>query len=125
MSIDTKTLEQHPTPVDAPLSLGELAVLLVKHYGLTEGTFDLMLQYQIGTGAVGPDKNHLVPGVMMGVSQVGLIPSPKVGPNTVDASLINPTKSRAKSLHSRPRSRRTPNPFQSVNEDADDYDRKS
>ena len=92
MSIDAKTPEQHPTPVDAPLSLGELTVLLVKHYGLTEGTFDLMLQYQIGTGAVGPDKNRLVPGVMIGVSQVGLIPSPKVGPNTVDASLINPTK---------------------------------
>lgn len=92
MSIDAKTLEKTPTPVGVPLSLGELAVLLVKHYRLNEGTFDLMLQYQIGTGAVGPDKDHLVPGVMMGVSQVGLVPSTKVGPSIVDASLVNPMK---------------------------------
>ena len=92
MSIDAKAQEQQPVPVDALLSLGDLAVLLVKHYGLREGTYDLMLQYQIGTGAVGPDKDHLVPGVMMGVSQVGLVPSTKVGPSTVDASLVNPTK---------------------------------
>ena len=98
MSIESKPLEQQPIPVDAPLSLGDLAVLLVKHYGLSEGTFDLMLQYQIGAGAVGPDKEHLVPGVMVGVSQVGLVPSTKVGPTTVDASLVNPTtKPRKKS----------------------------
>jgi hypothetical protein len=92
MSTNAKTPARTPTPVGVPLSLSELAVLLVKHYGLNEGAFDLMLQYQIGTGAVGPDKNHLVPGVMMGVSQVGLVPSTKVGASTVDASLVNPTK---------------------------------
>ena len=98
MSIDTKTQEQHPIPVEAPLSLVDLAVLLVKHYGLNEGTYDLMVQYQLGTGAVGPDTDHLVPGVMLGVSQVGLVKSTKVGPNTVDASLVNPAKkSRKKS----------------------------
>lgn len=91
MSIESKPPEQQPVPVDAPLSLGDLAVLLVKHYGLSEGTFDLMLQYQIGAGAVGPDQEHLVPGVMVGVSQVGLVPSTIVGPTTVDASLVNPT----------------------------------
>ena len=92
MSIDAKTREESLTPIGVPLSLRELAVLLVKHYGLNEGAFDLLLEYQIGTGAVGPDKDHLVPGVMMGVSQVGLVPSKKVGPSTIDASLVNPTK---------------------------------
>ena len=83
-----------PVPVGVPLSLEQLTVLLIRHYGLTEGTFNLMLQYQIGTGAVGPDKSHLVPGVMVGVSQVGLIPNSKAGPNTVDASVVNPAKRR-------------------------------
>ncbi len=92
MSIDAKTLGKTPAPVGAPLSLSDLAVLLVKHYGLNEGTFDLMLQYQIGAGPVGPDKDHLVPGVMMGVSQIGLVPSTNLGPSTVDASLVNPVK---------------------------------
>ena len=51
-----------------------------------------MVEYQIGTGAVGPDKDNLVPGAMIGVSRIGLMPTTKLGPNTVDAALINPTK---------------------------------
>lgn len=98
MSTETKKPELPRVPVEAPLSLGELAVLLVKHYDLSEGSFDLMLQYQFGTGAVGPDKEHLVPGVMIGVVQVGLVPSTKAGPNTVDASLVNPKKKLRRTL---------------------------
>jgi hypothetical protein len=37
-------------------------------------------------------KDHLVPGLMMGVSQIGLVPSTNLGPSTVDASLVNPVK---------------------------------
>jgi hypothetical protein len=71
----------------------DLASVLVKHYGLTEGTYDLMIEYQIGTGAVGPDKDNLLPGAMIGISRVGLMPATKPGgPNTVDASLVNSGK---------------------------------
>jgi len=70
----------------------DLASVLVKHYGLTEGIYDLVVEFQIGTGAVGPDQGNLVPGAMIGVSKVGLVPTTKQGPNTVDAALINPTK---------------------------------
>lgn len=92
MSTDAKTREQNPAPVDPPLSMRDLAAVLVKHYGLTEGTYDLMVEFQIGTGAVGPDKDNPLPGVTTGVSRVGLIPTAKAGPNTVDAALINPAK---------------------------------
>ena len=92
MSTDTKAPEQPSTPAHPPLSMRDLASLLVKHYGLTEGIYDLMVEYQIGTGAVGPDKDNLVPGAMIGVSRIGLMPTTKLGPNTVDAALINPTK---------------------------------
>lgn len=51
-----------------------------------------MVEHQIGTGAVGPDKDNLFPGVMIGLSRVGLVLTTKHGPNTVDAALINPTK---------------------------------
>ncbi len=70
----------------------DLASVLVKHYGLTEGIYDLVVEFQIGTGAVGPDKDSLMPGAMIGVSRVGLVPTTKQGPNTVDAALTNPTK---------------------------------
>lgn len=92
MSTDEKTLEQHPAPISSPLSMRELAAVLVKHYGLTEGKYDLMVEFQIGTGAVGPDKDSVVPGAMIGVSRVGLIPATKMGPNTIDAASITPTK---------------------------------
>ena len=92
MSTEAKTRIQRPNPSGLSLSLRELAVLLVKHYALTEGMYDLMVEYHIGTGAVGPDKENLVPGAMIGVSRLGLVPATKPGPNTVDASAINPAK---------------------------------
>ena len=92
MSTDATVSVQHVAPIDTPLALKDLSILLVKHYGLNEGTFDLMLEYQIGTGAIGPDKDNLIPGAMIGVSRIGLVPTSKVGPTTVDASVVNPAK---------------------------------
>jgi len=92
MSIDTNSSAQTVAPIDVPLALKDLSILLVKHYGLHEGTFDLMLEYQIGTGAIGPDQDNLIPGAMIGVSRIGLVPTAKVGPTTVDASVVNPAK---------------------------------
>ena len=92
MSTEAKTRVQRSDSTSLSLSLRELAALLVKHYALTEGMYDLMVEYHIGTGAVGPDKENLVPGAMIGVSRLGLVPSTKPGPNTVDASAINPAK---------------------------------
>lgn len=92
MSTDTKTPEQLSALSNPSLSMRDLASVLVKHYGLTEGIYDLVVEFQIGIGAVGPDKDSLLPGAMIGVSKVGLVPTTKQGPNTVDAALINPTK---------------------------------
>jgi len=90
MSIETNALEQRPTPVESPLTIKELTSLLIKHYGIREGMFDLMVEYQLGTGAVGPDKEHLVPGLMIGIAKVGLVQSTKANPLTVDATDANP-----------------------------------
>ncbi len=98
MSTKAAIPDQMPTPVEAPLTLKELTSLLVRHYGLREGTFDLMVEYQIGTGAVGPDKEHLLPGLMVGIAKVGLVPSHKAGPVTVDASEANPRRKAQKKL---------------------------
>ncbi|MDC8773436.1 hypothetical protein [Roseateles albus] len=92
MSTDSKVLGLQTPPVAAPLSLRDLAILLVKHYDLNDGMYDLMVGYHVGTGGVGPTKEQAVPGVMIGVSEVGLVPSSNVGPNTVDASEVNPKK---------------------------------
>lgn len=90
--IEKKLAIQSIVPPKPPLSLRELAVVLVKHSDLSAGQFDLLLEYQIGIGAVGPAKNNLVPGAMIGVTRVGLLPAVAIGPNTVDAAKINPAK---------------------------------
>lgn len=89
------------TPVETPLSMRDLAAVLVRHYGIHEGFYDLLIEFQIGTGAVGPDPAALTPGVMIGASRVGLIPSKTTGPTTVDASVVNPAKKSRKKTGAR------------------------
>jgi hypothetical protein len=86
---EIQTISQKQSVVD-PLTLRELAAVLVKHYDLHEGKFDLTIEFQIGVGAVGP-KENLAPGVAAGVSKVGLTRATSDGPMTVDAATINPT----------------------------------
>jgi len=78
-----------------PLSMRELAAVLVKHYGIHEGRFDLAIEFQIGVGGVGPDPENRLPGAMIGVHKVGLMPSKADGPTTVDAAEVNPAKKKA------------------------------
>lgn len=92
MSTDKPATSWTPTPVEAPLSMRDLAGVLVKHYDLHEGHFDLLVEFQIGMGAVGPDPTALTPGAMIGVSRIGLMPSRVDGPTTVDAAIVNPAK---------------------------------
>ena len=79
-------------PIDPPLTMPDLAVVLIKHYDLHEGLYDLMMEYRIGMGGVGPDPASLTPGVMLGAYRVGLIPSINKSPTTIDAATVNPAK---------------------------------
>lgn len=92
MSTDNNGAITLPVAIDQPLSTRELATVLIKHYGLHEGCFDLLVEFQIGVGAVGPDPATPAPGVMIGVSKIGLMPSKNKGPTTVDAAIVNPSK---------------------------------
>lgn len=75
-----------------PLTLPELATVLIKHHGLHEGLFDLTIEFSIAVGAVGPSAEQRLPGAMLGVSRIGLAPAQTTGPNTVDAARVNPRK---------------------------------
>ncbi len=86
-------------PVSDPLTLRELAEVLVRHYGIHEGNYDLVLEFQIGVGQVGPDPEAQLPGAMVSIARIGLIQAADVGTTTVDASIVNPAKiPRKKSL---------------------------
>jgi hypothetical protein len=73
-----------------PLSMRDLAIVLVKHYGHHTGKFDLQVEFQIGMGAVGPDPKALTPGAVIGLSKIGLVQAVVDGPSTVDAANVNP-----------------------------------
>lgn len=72
------------------LSLSELGALLLKHYGIHEGLYDVSVEFQIGLGAFGPDADKQLPSAIVGLSRVGLAPAAKQSPQTLDASKINP-----------------------------------
>jgi hypothetical protein len=96
MSTDANMPEQAQTLLG--LSLKELAVLLVKHYGLNMGIYNLSLTYRYGSAAIGPNENDVSPGVVIGLSEVGLVPSSTIGPSSVDAALVNPEKKPRKKM---------------------------
>lgn len=90
------TTPSPPVPVDAPLSMRDLVAVLIKHYKIHDGNYDLLLEYQIGVGMVGPGPDALTPGAMVGISRVGLVKSAMEGPTTVNAAIINPAKKNSK-----------------------------
>jgi hypothetical protein len=73
-----------------PLNLSEVIKILIKHFDLHEGLFDLSFEMQIGVGNFGPTKESTFPSAVVGIGGLKLIKSDKMGPHTVDASMVNP-----------------------------------
>lgn len=90
MSTEAPIAPINPIPAGTPLSMKEVAELLVKHYGLREGLFDLMLEYQFAFGNFGPTPSQVTPGAMIGLAKLGLTRATQIGPLTVDAAEVNP-----------------------------------
>lgn len=90
MSTESIVPSPGPVPVATPLSMKEVAELLVKQYGLHEGLYDLLLEYQFAFGNFGPTPAQITPGAMIGLAKLGLTRVEKLGPLTVDAAQVNP-----------------------------------
>lgn len=79
-----------PQEIVVAHDLKEITALLVKHHGLHEGFYDLMLEFQIGVGAAGPDPSSVIPSAMVGVKRIGLMKTIVLGTTTVNAAEVNP-----------------------------------
>jgi hypothetical protein len=66
--------------------LPEICELIAKHFGLTEGKYELMVEFKIGMGAFGPTPEDRVPGAMIGVNKIGLAQIEANGPLTINVS---------------------------------------
>src|SRR5271170_2025705 len=72
-----------------PLPLKEAAELLVRHYGLREGLWEVALEMQVGVGQIsGATADAVLPGAAIGVSRIGLARVTAAGPLTVNAAEI-------------------------------------
>jgi hypothetical protein len=79
-------------PKESALSLRDITELLIKHYGFNEGKFELLIEFQIGTGMTSPIPGQPFLGAFVGVSKIGLVPAAIESPNAVDAAVVNPIK---------------------------------
>jgi len=89
---DTQSTDPHDP--ERALDLRALAIVLVKHYGLHDGRFQVALKFRIGAGAVtsGKQDDAPLPGVVVGVEGVALNIA-KDGAqalDVVDAAEVNP-----------------------------------
>jgi len=73
------------------MSLKDLGTLLVQHYSLHEGLWDVAVEMQVAIGQLGPTAEQRMPGAMFGISRVGLVRASSAGAHTVDAAQVNPT----------------------------------
>jgi hypothetical protein len=88
--LNSKT-QQPSTPSDlAPLQLKELTEMLIKHYGLKNGLYDLLIEFQIGLGGVASANgtDQLLPGAIVGISRIGLHKVESPTAQTIDASKV-------------------------------------
>lgn len=98
----TKRRKTDFSPAAGPLSTRELLEVLVKHYGISEGKYELAIEFAIATGPVGPNAEEMVPGVVFGVRSVALAAVETDTATSVDAARLAPPeaarKSRAKKI---------------------------
>lgn len=96
MSTDVVRSDLPENTVGDPLTMREVTILLVKHYGLHQGHYDLLVEFQIGTGMVGQNAQSVCPGAIVGVAKMGLAKSEGSGPLSVNAAEVNPADLRSK-----------------------------
>lgn len=77
--------------------LRDLAALMVKDQGLHDGLYELSIEIQVAVGVVGPDKDSVLPGALIGFKSAGLRKVEKANRLSVNAAEVNPRTSKTRS----------------------------
>ena len=107
----TNTPPATDTPVmGAPIhitGLKELAEILIRHFQIHEGYYQVAVGFRLGVGNVqgSPDNAQALPGAIVGVENLSLMRVPNGAENltVVDAALVNPTTSRRTTASAAPK----------------------
>jgi hypothetical protein len=81
------------TPVGSipTMTLRDLAIVLIRHYKLHSGRYEVSVNFQLGVGGVG-DPANLSPGAVLALRGIGLALAQHETPNAVDAAEVNPVE---------------------------------
>jgi hypothetical protein len=73
----------------------EVVESLIKHQGLHDGVWSLLIKFGIGAANLGPSDDALIPTAMVPVLELGLMKGTKENNLAVDAAKVNPAQSKA------------------------------
>jgi hypothetical protein len=68
----------------------EMGTLLVKHYGIHDGLWDVAVEIQAAVGQFGTPPSDVLPGAMFRITRIGLVKAVQFGPLTINAAETNP-----------------------------------
>jgi len=71
-------------------TLQQIGEMLIKQEGIHKGLYNVICEFQIGVGGVGPNPESLTPGVSVGVASIGIMKVDTAGPLTINAADLNP-----------------------------------
>lgn len=71
-------------------SLAQLSTMLIKENEIHEGHYEAFFEFQFAAGAIGPNEEEILPGIMLGVRSVGIRKVDKPNPLSIDAAAVNP-----------------------------------
>lgn len=77
-----------------PVTLREVTELLIKHFDLHDGIYEPAIDVRMAVGRVGPANDVKLPGVVVGVSGIGIVKTETESEHSVDASKVNPAPKR-------------------------------
>lgn len=86
----TPALGRQPEPIGKTLSTRELTELLIKHNDLHDGCYELLVEFMIGAGTLGPTPEMAAPAAIVTVSKFGLVSAQPSSVVAVDAASVNP-----------------------------------
>lgn len=73
-----------------PLAHKDLVAVLLRHYEIHEGEWDILVELMLGAGPIKPAPDQAYPGALVGITRIGIQKTEIKGPATVDASVVNP-----------------------------------
>jgi hypothetical protein len=87
--------QRTPTdPVDSKhiyeIGLKDLAEVLIKHFGLHEGIYEVGARFNVAIGNFGTSPNAAGPGAILTLGGIGVSKSTQAGTTSIDAAIVNP-----------------------------------